>query len=165
MLYVFQYRPLVAVLAALSLLCLIVVPLSAQNILVMPGMDLFMSLRFTPKPIPAFPGSPDNAPVRLPCVMADGSMSFAERSIPADITGPAYMRNCRLFTEIVKADEKQEIREAWEAVFGFDVWYPYYKEKEIEGWVRDKFKVSIFKLKGEVQFNSKGLTYTFKRIF
>lgn len=167
MLYVIQCKPLVTALAIWSLLCLVVVPLSAQNILVMPGMDLLSSLQFAPEPFFAaveYPSSP--APLRFSLKYGGDSDDRGRLELTVTNNGtPAHEENCRRFTEIKKIDENQHLRDAWREAFGFDVWYPYYKEKEIEGWVRQKFRVRILRLKGEPQFSSKGFTYIFKSIF
>jgi hypothetical protein len=66
---------------------------------------------------------------------------------------------------IRKTEEKRIIREAWEEWLGIDIWYPYFKAKEIEGWVCDKFKVRIFRFKGRLRFEKEKVTYTFRMQF
>lgn len=160
MLYVLQYRPLVAVALVWSLLCGVAVPLSAQSIRVIPGVFL----RPSPAVHPRWGRSqfiPDISGIRFG---GDAPIVPDERVYPR-CRIPSCAENCARFTTVVKADEDQVVRAAWHEVFGFDVWYPYYKEKEIEGWVRKRFQIKIFRLKGELEFNSKGFTYTFKSNF
>jgi len=64
-----------------------------------------------------------------------------------------------------KIDEKELIREQWKKAFGIDVWYPYYKVKEVEKWVKKKLSVKIFRLKGEPKFARDQIMYTFKSRF
>lgn len=64
-----------------------------------------------------------------------------------------------------KVDEKKMIREAWKKVFGIDVWYPYYKAKDVERWVKKRLTVKVFKFKGEPQFERNQILYTFKANF
>jgi hypothetical protein len=82
------------------------------------------------------------------------------------------MRNAALSREVFnklynkpKVDEKKMIREEWKKVFGIDVWYPYYKAKDAEKWVKKRFSVKVFKLKGEPQFKKNQILYTFKTKF
>jgi|GEM_PF-2764931 len=64
-----------------------------------------------------------------------------------------------------KIDEKRLIRLAWKRVFGVDVWYPYYKVKEIEDWVKEKVSVRVFGLKGRPRFENDQILYVFKAKF
>jgi hypothetical protein len=61
-----------------------------------------------------------------------------------------------------KIDEEKMLREQWKKAFGIDVWYPYYKAKSVERWVKKKLSIKIFKLKGEPQFARNQILYTFK---
>lgn len=164
--YVIRCKPLFTALTIWSLMCLVVVPLSAQNILVIPGKDVLRSLQFT-GPLAAII-CPVAAPLHFPVILG---LAPSRPEVMLELTQPlengesAHEGNCRQFTEIKKVDEEQEIREAWQEAFGFDVWYPYYKEKELEGWVRERFRVRILRLKGEPEFNAKGFTYIFKSNF
>jgi hypothetical protein len=62
-------------------------------------------------------------------------------------------------------DEKKLIRLAWQKVFGVDVWYPYYKVKEIEDWVKEKVSVRVFGFKGKATIENKQILYVFKKTF
>lgn len=66
---------------------------------------------------------------------------------------------------IRKNEEKRIIREAWEEWLGVDIWYPYFKAKEIEDWISDRFKVRIFRFRGRLKFEKERVTYTFRMQF
>jgi len=46
-----------------------------------------------------------------------------------------------------KGVEREKIRKRWEETIGVDIWYPYYKVKEIERWVKARFSFRIRKIK------------------
>jgi hypothetical protein len=60
-----------------------------------------------------------------------------------------------------EATEKIIIREQWENCLGIDIFYPYFKAKEIETKVREKNSVRIFKIKGKPEFKTNEAKYTF----
>lgn len=62
-------------------------------------------------------------------------------------------------------DEKKRLREEWKKAFGIDVWYPYYEFKKVEKWVKKRFSVKIFRLKGEPEFARNQILYTLKTKF
>ncbi|MFA5100006.1 MAG: hypothetical protein WC547_03885, partial [Candidatus Omnitrophota bacterium] len=62
-------------------------------------------------------------------------------------------------------DEQQMVREAWKNAFGFDVWYPYYRAKDVERWVKKKASVKIFRMKGEPIIERGRFMYAFKTKF
>jgi len=64
-----------------------------------------------------------------------------------------------------KVDEKKRLRLAWKEAFKVDVWYPYYKVKEAEDWIKEKFSVRIFKFKGKPKFENDQILYVFKATF
>jgi hypothetical protein len=64
-----------------------------------------------------------------------------------------------------KVNEEKIIRQEWEKVLGMDVWYPYYKAKEVETWVKEKCSFRVFKFKGTPQFEKHQFTYVFKSRF
>ncbi len=117
MLYVFQHKPLVTALTLWSLLCLIVVPLSAQNILILPGMALMRPQ------VPYMPYAALQPELyRIPLPARDILPMLEEQDrLPSEIVS--------MYTELKKEDDPDELREAWKQAFGFDVWYPYYKKR------------------------------------
>ena len=62
-------------------------------------------------------------------------------------------------------DENEVVREAWKEAFGFDVWYPYYRAKEVERWVKKKASVRVFRMKGEPIIEKGRLMYAFTSKF
>jgi hypothetical protein len=64
-----------------------------------------------------------------------------------------------------KREEKTILREAWKEWLGIDVWYPYFKAKEIEEWIRDRTKIKIFRFRGRAKFERNRIIYTFKMQF
>lgn len=64
-----------------------------------------------------------------------------------------------------KVDEKEAIRTEWKKAFGADAWYPYYKAKEIEDKVCEKFKIRIFGIKGKPRLENNQARYVFKATF
>ena len=57
--------------------------------------------------------------------------------------------------------EKIIIREQWERKLGIDIFYPYFKAKELESKVKEKTSVRILKIKGKSEFKSNEAKYTF----
>lgn len=64
-----------------------------------------------------------------------------------------------------KVNEKEAIRQEWKEAFGVDVWYPYYKAKDVEKWVKKRFSIKVFKFKGEPEFKKNEILYTLKTKF
>jgi hypothetical protein len=74
--------------------------------------------------------------------------------------------NQRVYEDTVKIkEEKRILREKWQEWLGIDIFYPYYKAKEIESWVCDRTRVKIFNLRGRLKFENKQLRYTFSMKF
>ncbi|MCX5707900.1 MAG: hypothetical protein NTY14_02825 [Candidatus Omnitrophica bacterium] len=71
----------------------------------------------------------------------------------------------KLFYNKPRVDEKAVLRQEWAEAFGFDVWSPYYKYKEIEKLVKKKLSVQIFKLKGEPRLEKGEIFYVFAAAF
>lgn len=57
--------------------------------------------------------------------------------------------------------ERIVLREQWERNIGIDIFYPYFKAKELESTVRKKTSVRIFKIKGKPEFKNNEAKYTF----
>jgi hypothetical protein len=64
-------------------------------------------------------------------------------------------------------EEKKKSREQWQEFLGIDIFYPYFKAKEIEGVIREKTAVNFFDFKGktEIDEGSKQVKYIFKKKF
>lgn len=81
---------------------------------------------------------------------------------------PILKVNSKIFKSLYnkpKIDEKKRIRQEWQKAFGFDVWYPYYKAKDIENWISDRVSIKIFKMKGRAKFENKQFKYVFETKF
>lgn len=63
---------------------------------------------------------------------------------------------------IDKKEERRILREKWKKFLGLDIFYPYFKAKEVEKWVRDKASIKIFNLRGRPKFENNQIKYTFK---
>ncbi|MFH1339401.1 MAG: hypothetical protein ABIH40_06135 [Candidatus Omnitrophota bacterium] len=59
-------------------------------------------------------------------------------------------------------EEKEILREEWRKLLGVDIFYPYFKEQEIEDWVSQKASVEVFKIKGRPTIEYNQFKYTFK---
>jgi hypothetical protein len=70
-----------------------------------------------------------------------------------------------VFCKSQVVDEEQMIRQAWTDALGVDVWHPYYQVKKVQGWIKKKASVRIFKLKGEPIIEKGRLMYCFKTTF
>ncbi|PIV39605.1 MAG: hypothetical protein COS29_01685 [Candidatus Omnitrophica bacterium CG02_land_8_20_14_3_00__42_8] len=57
--------------------------------------------------------------------------------------------------------EKIVLREQWERNIGVDIFYPYFRAKELESKVREKSSVRVFKLKGKPEFKNNEAKYIF----
>jgi hypothetical protein len=57
--------------------------------------------------------------------------------------------------------EKIVLREAWEKAIGIDIFYPYFKAKELESKIKEKSSVRVLKLKGKPEFKSNEAKYIF----
>ncbi|MFH0826806.1 MAG: hypothetical protein V1923_02830 [Candidatus Omnitrophota bacterium] len=101
--------------------------------------------------------------------------SFAAPSKPAFHFVNYYERDDHAFWDLIekriredtkkKKEEKEIIREAWKEWLGVDIWYPYFKAKEIEDWIKDRFRVKIFRFKGRLKFEKEQVAYTFRMQF
>jgi hypothetical protein len=63
------------------------------------------------------------------------------------------------------ADEKRKIRDIWTKVLGVDVWYPYFKAKEIEDWMKERISFGFKKMKCKPKFIKNSFSYVCKKTF
>jgi hypothetical protein len=63
--------------------------------------------------------------------------------------------------------EKKKSREQWQEFLGIDVFYPYFKAKEIENVIKTKTAVNFFDFKGkaEIDEGTSQVKYIFKKKF
>ncbi len=57
--------------------------------------------------------------------------------------------------------EKIILREQWEKNIGIDIFYPYFKAKELESKVKQKASFRVLKIKGKPEFKSNEAKYIF----
>ena len=62
-------------------------------------------------------------------------------------------------------NDREILREKWRDFLGVDLFYLYFKAKDLETWVKDKFSVKLFNMKGRPQFNKRRILYVFKATF
>ena len=67
--------------------------------------------------------------------------------------------------KIDKKEEKRILREKWKELLNIDIFYPYFKAKEVEDWISDKTKVEFFNFRGRAKFEDGRFKYTFKLKF
>lgn len=61
-----------------------------------------------------------------------------------------------------KKEERRILRRRWEELIGVDIFYPYFKAKEVEDWASEKASVEILKIKGRPKFEDDQIKYTFQ---
>jgi hypothetical protein len=117
------------------------------------------------KPVPFYNKESLSALERY--VHSPGSYLAEELTPPAGPLPSADIsrRNFNSIYNAGKPDEKLLLRQAWAEFFGFDVWYPYYKAKEVESWVKERCSVKLFKLKGSPEFKKGFFTFNFNGKF
>ena len=59
-------------------------------------------------------------------------------------------------------DEKTILRKGWEQMLGVDIFYPYFKGKEVEAWLKEKASIKLFDIKGKPEFDDDQIKYIFK---
>ena len=71
--------------------------------------------------------------------------------------------NKRVYAATIdEKEEKKILREKWEELLRVDIFYPYFKAKEVEKWAREKASLKIFNIKGRPKFENNQIKYTFK---
>jgi len=71
--------------------------------------------------------------------------------------------NTPAYAEVIdKNKERKRLRKVWKKMLGVDIFYPYFKAKEVEHWVKEKAKVQFFKIKGKPEFSNDKVQYIFK---
>ncbi len=74
----------------------------------------------------------------------------------------------KAFAAVQNVDEdRKRIREEWKEFLGLDVFYPYFKAKEVEDYVQKKSSVKLFNMHGKAELNkdTKEVKYIFKKKF
>lgn len=70
--------------------------------------------------------------------------------------------NARIRVAIEEKEEKKILRQQWQELLRMDIFYPYFKAKEVEEWVSQKASVKFFNLKGKPEFSNNQLKYSFR---
>ncbi|MCM8763515.1 MAG: hypothetical protein NC927_00270 [Candidatus Omnitrophica bacterium] len=66
--------------------------------------------------------------------------------------------------QIDKKTEKKILREEWkDLLHGLDIFYPYFKTKEIEEWIGEKIKIDFLNFKGKPKLEENEILYIFKK--
>ncbi|GEM_PF-3041371 len=63
------------------------------------------------------------------------------------------------------SDGKEVLREKWRDLLGVDIFYLYFKAKDVEEWVKDRLSVKVFHIKGRPQFKKNSISYVFRASF
>ncbi|MCM8823108.1 MAG: hypothetical protein NC822_00320 [Candidatus Omnitrophica bacterium] len=61
-----------------------------------------------------------------------------------------------------KEKERKILRERWQEILGMDIFYPYFKAKEVENLVKEKTSITLLGFKGKAEFNDDSVKYIFK---
>lgn len=92
-----------------------------------------------------------------------------EASIPANYPKASRSSfldfiNARAYAATIdKETEREILRQQWKDMLdGVDVFYPYFKAKEVEDWASEKMGINFFKLKGRPKFDNNQIIYIFK---
>lgn len=59
-------------------------------------------------------------------------------------------------------NDKNYLREEWKKLLKLDVFFPYFKAKEVEDWVSEKASFHLFKIKGRPRLENNQFKYIFK---
>lgn len=70
--------------------------------------------------------------------------------------------NKQIHDALDEKDEKRILRRQWQELLNVDIFYPYFKIKEVEEWVGEKASVKFFNMKGVPKFENNSIKYTFK---
>ena len=68
-------------------------------------------------------------------------------------------------SNIDQQKEKDVLRKKWEDLIGVDIFYPYFKAKEVEKVVGDATKIQVFDMTGKTEIKKGRVQYIFKRKF
>lgn len=63
---------------------------------------------------------------------------------------------------IDEGKERGILREKWKELLRIDIFYTYFKAKEVEEWVSQKASVNFFNIKGQPKLENSQIKYIFK---
>ena len=149
-----------ALILAVTVLLLIPMCVQAQE-----GFQYFFELRY------AYPFQPNifQAVTIQPSfrLLEPDESLFAYMALAKSLAKPEG-NNRELFRRMYNRppiDENRQVRHMWQEAFGVDLWYPYFKAKEVETWVKKKVSVRVFSLKGELHYEKNRVLYSFNKKF
>jgi len=93
------------------------------------------------------------------------ALDLEKKEVKKDRTFLDFIDSKVYAATIEKRDEKKILREDWRQWLGMDIYYPYFKAKEVEDWACDRFKVKFFKISGRPKIEDNQFRYTFKAKF
>lgn len=74
--------------------------------------------------------------------------------------------NTDVYAATIEAtEERRRLRKKWEKMLGIDIFFPYFKAKEVESWIKEKAKIEFFNIKGKPEFKKDQIQYIFKMKF
>ena len=73
--------------------------------------------------------------------------------------------NKEAHADIDARSKKKILRKRWKELLKVDIFYPYFKAKEIEDWASDKASIDILDIKGRAKFENDQIKYIFKKSF
>jgi len=94
--------------------------------------------------------------------------SFSENTAPEkDSFFKRWFKSLAFASPSDKNKEKIKLRTEWKEFLGIDIFYPYFKAKEVENYVREKTALSFLNMKGRTEFDegSNQVRYIFKKNF
>ncbi len=97
--------------------------------------------------------------ITLICVYAGADSGLAVNT--ASCSFPEWVNTQPSNKPIDENMEKILLREQWERTIGIDIFYPYFKAKELESKIGEKTSVRIFKVRGKPEFKSNEAKYIF----
>ncbi|GEM_PF-3256902 len=98
-------------------------------------------------------------------IPARQSITFAQSYKKANEVFLDFIDKRIYMDNLEKNKERILLREQWQKILGIDIWYPYFKAKEVEDWIGEKTKVELFHFKGRMRFENNQIKYTFKMRF
>ncbi len=97
-----------------------------------------------------------------------GKNLYLIKAISASLDyAPNHRNFLRFVNESIRAaieekEEKKVLRQQWQELLRMDIFYPYFKAKEVQGWISEKASVKFFNLKGKPEFENDQIKYIFQ---
>ena len=131
---------------------------------------LFSGIKIYAQPKDTVPGGSGTGSLLFNKSLIDylKSESYDPKVISRDVSYNKQMVRLKTATSAQKSDEERKrLREEWKEFLGIDVFYPYFKAKDVEEYVQKKSAINFFNMHGRTEYNetSKEVKYIFKRKF